>query len=80
MQLAAFLAAQGLSYAAFAPRVGLSAVAVSRHARGLRLPRPRVLARYETATGGQVTPADFYAPGDAGENDAGQGGTGKAAA
>lgn len=59
MTLAEFLSSNGLSHSAFAERVGVSQVAVTRYALGHRVPRPEVLARIREATRGAVTANDF---------------------
>lgn len=61
MTLAEFLSANGLSHSAFAEKVGVSQVAITRYARGQRTPRPPVLARIREETRGAVTADDFMA-------------------
>jgi transcriptional regulator with XRE-family HTH domain len=59
MKLTDYLAAQKLSHAAFAERIGVSQAAVTRYARGARFPHRGILAKIKDATGGAVTFSDF---------------------
>ena len=70
MTLTEFLSANGLSHSAFAEKIGVSQVAITRYTRGDRTPRPSVLARIRKETRGAVTADDFMAeiaPGAAGD-------------
>ncbi|GLK69210.1 helix-turn-helix domain-containing protein [Hansschlegelia plantiphila] len=60
MTLSGYLAKTGLSHSAFAALIGTSQAAVSRYVLGKRTPRPEHMARITEATGGQVTPNDFF--------------------
>jgi transcriptional regulator with XRE-family HTH domain len=62
MWLFEYLIANGISQAAFAARLRVSQMAVSRYARRAAIPRPDIMARIVDATGGQVTANDFYGP------------------
>lgn len=60
MTLQEFLKSNDLSYADFARSISTSAPAVRRYALNLRTPKPDIMSRIHTATGGEVTPNDFY--------------------
>ena len=60
MQLADYLREQNLSQAAFGERIGEPQQTVSRIAAGRSIPRPKIMAKIVEATGGAVTPNDFY--------------------
>ena len=60
MRLDSFLQDAGISDEAFARLIRVSPASVSRYKRFLRVPRPKIMARIESATQGRVTPADFY--------------------
>ena len=69
MTLKAYLTAQGLTYEAFAKRIGAAnASTVWRYANGKRIPRRAIMHRITEATGGAVRAQDFYE--DAGESEA----------
>lgn len=59
MKLGTHLAANGITHAEFAIRIGTSQAAVTRYVLGQRTPRPEVIARIAEATGGDVTANDF---------------------
>ncbi|RVT95222.1 XRE family transcriptional regulator [Rhodovarius crocodyli] len=65
MTLDEYRAREGLSYEALAERLGFAgpnaARTVHRYAGGERIPRPDAMRRIMEATGGKVTPTDFYA-------------------
>ena len=67
MTLKAYLSEKGLTYAAFALRIGVTTTAAWRYAAGVRVPRPAVMRRIVEATDGEVGPADFYTQGADGE-------------
>lgn len=60
MKLSAYLDEHKETYASFGPKVGLSAFGVGKLARGERRPRPATMQRIIDATGGAVTPNDFF--------------------
>lgn len=62
MKLARWLSLTGTSEAAFAARIGVSAISVRRYRDGLRLPMRDVMVRIVAATDGEVGPEDFYRP------------------
>lgn len=57
--LSAYLEQNNVSYEAFAATLGVSAMSVSRWARGQNFPRRETLQRIKQVTGGQVTPDSF---------------------
>jgi transcriptional regulator with XRE-family HTH domain len=59
MKLAEYLAANKISQAEFAQKVGVSQVAISRYADGQRMPRRKWLVKIRQMTGGLVTSEDF---------------------
>ena len=61
MTLAAYLAAQKMTYSAFGRAAGLSTDAVRLLALGLRHPRPGTAAAIAKASGGRVPPTIWYA-------------------
>lgn len=61
MKLAAYLEANGLSYAEFARRIDAkSAETVRRYAVEGRVPTPKIMEKIALATGCQVTANDFF--------------------
>jgi transcriptional regulator with XRE-family HTH domain len=60
MRLRTYLRINRLTIAAFAAAIGASEAAVGKWARGERIPRRAMMVRIQEATGGKVTPADFY--------------------
>jgi DNA-binding transcriptional regulator YdaS (Cro superfamily) len=48
--------------AALAQQLDVPRMTVYRWMTGARMPRPAMMARIVAATGGAVTPADFYPP------------------
>lgn len=62
MKLATYLAAHEITYAAFAETIGVSVFAVSKYARGKRVPRASIMARIKAASAGAVTADDFCEP------------------
>jgi len=61
MQLTAWMEREGITPAEFGERIGRTAAAVRFYRRGLRMPRPEVMAAIQRETGGEVGPPDFYA-------------------
>lgn len=59
MNLRTWLAANKISIADFAGRIGVTQTAVYRYVDGDRTPRPEVLRQIHAATGGEVTANDF---------------------
>lgn len=59
MLLKEYLLMEKLSVAVFAKRIGTTRMQVWRYLNGA-IPRPEAMARIVGATGGQVTPNDFY--------------------
>lgn len=57
--LAAYLSQNSVSYEAFAAKLGVSAMSVSRWARGLNRPHWDTIQQIMQITGGQVTPDSF---------------------
>ena len=60
MRLTDWLAEQERSPKTFAERIGTSEAAVRRYMCGSRIPIQGVMQRIFEATGGDVTPNDFY--------------------
>lgn len=60
MQLNAYLADRNETQAAFAGRVGTSEANLSRILAGQQRPRAGLMERIRAATGGAVTPNDFF--------------------
>ncbi len=52
--------AQGLSYTGLAALLEITQPAASRYCHGDRVPKPILMVRIYLATGGRVTPNDFY--------------------
>lgn len=62
MRLADYLKTNDLTYAAFARRIGSEhARTVERYAKGRQRPNFTMMAAIVEATGGEVTPNDFFA-------------------
>jgi transcriptional regulator with XRE-family HTH domain len=61
---AKYLKKNEISYTDFAASIGTGIATVRRYALGIRIPRPEIMERIRAATGGQVTPNDFYRQGD----------------
>ena len=59
MRLATYLKESGSVQAHLAQGLSISQGAVSRYARGLRMPRPSILLRIEALTNGEVRASDF---------------------
>ncbi|AHE55522.1 hypothetical protein [Sphingomonas sanxanigenens] len=67
MKLSDYLAANSISYAEFARKIGAQhRRTVERYAKGARIPIGKMMAAIAIATGGQVQPNDFFAPPDPG--------------
>lgn len=61
MQLATYLAQEGLSLSAFAVRVGAkNARTVQRYVKQTRIPSGAMMAKIAEATAGAVQPSDFF--------------------
>jgi transcriptional regulator with XRE-family HTH domain len=61
MTLRDYLLQTRQTYRDFARMVAATEHAVAHWARGERIPRRAMMVRIQEATGGKVTPADFYA-------------------
>lgn len=60
MQLQTYLEEEGITYTAFAKRIGTKhARTVERYAKGQRYPRPRMMAAIRRETAEKVTADDF---------------------
>lgn len=55
MTLSDYLTGTGLTYTAFAPRIGCTSQHVSKIARGVEMPSAHMALQIEAATHGQVT-------------------------
>ena len=60
MTLDEYLRQQKLTEASFAEVIGSTQQSVHRYRRNTRVPRPAVMERIVAATGGKVSPDDFY--------------------
>jgi transcriptional regulator with XRE-family HTH domain len=61
MKLADLLISEGLTYSAFAHRIGSAhARTVERYAKGLQRPNAAMMEAIARETGGRVTPNDFF--------------------
>jgi len=60
MKLKEYLALAGLTATEFGHLIGVSQAAVTRYASGARIPETQTMGRIVEATGGTVTPNDFY--------------------
>lgn len=60
MLLSDYLKLHGLSQAAFGQRIGEPQQAVQRYASGQYIPRREAMLKIVEATGGAVTPNDFF--------------------
>ena len=60
MKLSLYLSENGISFEAFAQKLGRSRQAVERYAAGKRIPDRETMPLIAAATGGIVGPADFY--------------------
>jgi transcriptional regulator with XRE-family HTH domain len=60
MRLIDYLKETGQSQQEFAAKIDARQATVSRWCDGSMMPRPAMMARIVAATGGAVTPADFY--------------------
>lgn len=67
MTLSEYLRRHDLTAAAFAERIGVATMTISRYARGQRHPRPAIMRRIVAATDGAVGPNDFLNQGAEGE-------------
>ena len=61
MRLLQYLEEHGLTYQAFADRIGVTQQAVARYATGERIPRREAKERIACVTKGAVQPNDFFA-------------------
>lgn len=60
MRLRQYLDEHSISVAEFAAQIGVTVQAVYRYLDGDRLPERRIMEQIKEATGGTVTPNDFY--------------------
>lgn len=60
MTLNDWLAQEKLSPTEFGRRIGKPQATIQRYASGKRIPEPEIMAQIVEATGGAVTPNDFY--------------------
>jgi len=60
MRLRQYLDEHQIGIPTFAEQIGVSIQAVHRYARGERIPTREVMSAIKLATGGKVTPNDFY--------------------
>lgn len=60
MKLNEYLKNNCLTNGMFAETLGISAEAVRRYRRGIRIPSADMMLRIVEVTGGEVTPNDFY--------------------
>ncbi len=63
---------KGLRAPEMAVRIGVTEQAVRHYLRGERIPAPEVMRRIVAATGGAVTPNDFYDVSAGGDATAGE--------
>lgn len=61
MTLGDWLRQNALSPAEFARRIGRPQATIQRYVAGKRIPEPAIMNLIVDATGGAVTPNDFYA-------------------
>lgn len=62
MTLDSYLTERGITTAEFAKRIETSFEAVRRYRAGLRVPERGVMQKIVNATGGAVSPNDFFSP------------------
>lgn len=62
MQITDWLTKNDISDADFAAQIGVTRQALWRYKSGDRIPRRGILTKIQEVTGGQVLPADFFAP------------------
>ena len=60
MKLNEFLALNAVKQKDFAARIDERATAINKYCLGQRIPRPDVMRKIFAATGGAVTPNDFF--------------------
>jgi transcriptional regulator with XRE-family HTH domain len=60
MKLNNYLHEQDISSAAFGEAVGVTQVTIGRYMKGQRIPTRDVMQKIIAATGGEVTPNDFF--------------------
>ena len=60
MKLTEYMAKKGINETEMARLLGISQPTVSRYLNGLRMPKPRNMAKIVAVTGGLVRPDDFY--------------------
>lgn len=68
MQLVNYLALYAIKQSNFALTIGAKQSVVSKYCAGQQIPRPDVMLKIYKATGGLVTPNDFYGIGDSDAN------------
>lgn len=49
-----------ISHASFGESVGVTQATINRYVRGERFPSPEMIAKIQSATGGEVTVTDWY--------------------
>jgi transcriptional regulator with XRE-family HTH domain len=65
MELRQYLCLRDITVTDFAGAIGVSVQSVHRYLNGERIPKREVMARIAAATGGKVTPNDFFASAEA---------------
>jgi predicted transcriptional regulator len=60
MTLSEYLKSKESTQEAFASLIGVSQAAVDRYVKIKRIPRPEIMQRIVSATGGAVQPNDFH--------------------
>lgn len=61
MKLAEYISKQGMTHAEFGALIGVPQATVSRYVNGVRIPHDKeTFDKIFEATGGQVTPNDFF--------------------
>jgi hypothetical protein len=67
MTLGEYLTSKRVAPAEFAKQIGVTREAALMWLSAARIPRPKMMERIKTATGGAVTPNDFHHPSEAAE-------------
>jgi len=60
MTIDQYITKEGMTLSQLADRVGVSRAAMSRYAKGRRIPRPQIMLKISLATSGLVKPSDFF--------------------
>lgn len=68
MKIAEYIKQNKISQVAFADLIGVSPQAINTFCNNQRIPRPDFMRKIYKATGGLVTPNDFYDIGDSDAN------------